>query len=86
MEKKEIVKQMIDLHKASFENYFSIMVMLQDQTEKLLKPFIDNVPGECKELMEKWTGEYKKQRDEFKKAIDNGYATFQISNHPSQHL
>ncbi|MBN1365415.1 MAG: hypothetical protein JW976_11465 [Syntrophaceae bacterium] len=74
MEKKEIVKQMIDLHKTSFQNYFSIMVMLQDQTEKLLKPFIDNVPGEYKEIIQKWTNEYKKQRDEFKKTIDNGYA------------
>jgi polyhydroxyalkanoate synthesis regulator phasin len=77
MEKKEIVKQMIDLHKASFENYFSIMVMLQDQTENLLKPFVDNVPGindECKKVMDNWVSEYKKNRDEFKKVIDSGYA------------
>jgi hypothetical protein len=77
MEKKEIVKQMIDMHKSTFENYFSMMVLLQDQTEKLLKPFVDNSPGmsdENKKILDKWTNEYKKSREDFKKAIDNGYA------------
>ena len=33
MENKEIAKQMIDLHKTSFENCFSTMVILQDKVE-----------------------------------------------------
>ena len=37
MENKEIVKQMIDLYKISFENSFSTMVMFRDHAEKLLK-------------------------------------------------
>jgi polyhydroxyalkanoate synthesis regulator phasin len=77
MENKEIVKQMMDLHKKSFENYFSMMVMLQDQTEKILKPFVDQAPSmsdEGKKVLDKWTSEYKKSREDFKKAVDNGYA------------
>jgi hypothetical protein len=76
MEKKEMIKQLIDLHKAAFENYFSMMVMLQDQTEKSFKPFINNAPGmnnERKKCIDHWTNEYKKSRDDFKKAVDNGY-------------
>ena len=41
MENKEIVKQMVYLHKTSFHNYFSTSVMPQDQTGKLLKTFVD---------------------------------------------
>jgi hypothetical protein len=77
MECKDIVKQMMELHKKSFENYFSMMVMLQDQTEKILKPFVDQSPSmsdENKKMLDQWTSEYKKSRDDFKKAVDNGYA------------
>jgi hypothetical protein len=77
MEKQKIIEKIIDLHKAFFENYFSMMVMVQDQTENLLKPYIDRFPGmsdENKKNLEQWINEYKKSRDEFKKAIDKGYA------------
>lgn len=77
MEKKEFAHQVLDLHKAAFENYFSMMVMFQDQTEKLFKPFLDHAPGmndERKKFINEWTNEYKKNRDDFKKVIDDGYA------------
>lgn len=76
MDSQKIIQQMIDLHKTSFKNFFSMMVMLQDQTEKLLMPFVDNAPGisdEGKKVIDQWTNEYKRSRDNFKKAIDNGY-------------
>ena len=76
MDSQEIVQQMIDLHKTSFDNFFSLMVMIQDQTEKLLRHFLDNTPGisdEGKKVIDQWTNEYKKNRDNFKKTIDNGY-------------
>jgi len=76
MENKEIVKQMVDLYKISFENSFSTMVMLQDHAEKLLKNFIDHNPGmsdEGKKVIDQWNSVYKKGRDDFKKAIDEGY-------------
>ena len=76
MGNKQIVKQMIDLQKKSFYNCFSTMVMLQDQAEKLLKNFIDHIPGmsdEVKKVMEQWNSAYKKSRDDFMKAVDDGY-------------
>lgn len=80
MAKKDFIHQIIDFQRAAFENYFSTLVMLQDQTEKLLRPFVDNVPGmgdEKKAFINQWTTQYKKSRDEFKKAIDNGYDRFE---------
>jgi hypothetical protein len=76
MENKEIVKQMIDFQKKSFDNCFSAMIMIQDQTEKLLKTFIGQslMNDESKKVLDQWTDVYKKSRDDFKKAIDEGYS------------
>jgi polyhydroxyalkanoate synthesis regulator phasin len=76
MDNKELVKQMIDLHKTSFGNFFSTMVTLQDQAEKMMKTFVDRNPGiteEGKKVMEQLNSMYKKNRDDFKKAVDEGY-------------
>jgi len=36
MENKELVKQMVELHKTSFDNSFNMLVTLQDQMEKMV--------------------------------------------------
>ena len=76
MEGNDFLKKMMDFHKASFENYFSTMAMLQDNTEKLWETFLNTAPGisdENKNIMKQWAGEFKKNRASFKKAIDSGY-------------
>ena len=76
MDNKEIVKQMIDFHKASFENCFSMMVTIQGQAEKLLKTFVDQTPGmsdEGKKFINQWSGTYRKGIDDLKKATNEGY-------------
>ena len=53
------------------------MVMLQDQAEKLLKTFVEQTPGmsdEGRKVLDQWVSVYKKGRDDFKKAMDEGYA------------
>lgn len=77
MDNKNILKKMIDFHKASFENYFSTMAALQDQTEKVWETFLNQTPGiteDNKKIMKQWADAYRHNREEFKKAIDNGYA------------
>jgi Na+-transporting NADH:ubiquinone oxidoreductase subunit NqrA len=77
MGNKEIVKQMIDFHKTSFENCFSMMATIQDQAEKLFKTFVDQTPGmsdESKKVMVQWSSAYKKGIDDLKKAMDEGCA------------
>jgi hypothetical protein len=76
MENKEMVKQMLDLQKTSFDNCFLVMSMFQDQAERFLKAFIDHVPGmsdEGKKIIDEWTDLYKKGFDDLKKAFDEAY-------------
>jgi hypothetical protein len=81
MDNKEIVKQVIDFHKASFENCFSMMVTFQGQAEKLLNTFVDQTPGisdESKKVINQWSGAYKKGIDDLRKAMDEGYSKAEI--------
>jgi len=77
MENKEIVKQMFDVQKKSFDNLFSATTMIQDQAESALLAFIHHMPGMDDgggEVLNQWISAYKKSRDEFKKAVDDEYA------------
>jgi gas vesicle protein len=77
MDNREIVRQMIDFHKRSFENCFSMMMTVQEQAEKLLKTFVDKTPGlsdESKKVLNQWSGAYKKGINDLKKAMDEGCA------------
>lgn len=77
MDNKEIIKQMIDFHKTSFETCFSTMVTLQNQAEKLMKTFVDHTPGisdESKKMVNQWSDAYQKGINDLKQAIDEGYA------------
>ncbi len=76
MGKKETMQQMIDVHKTSFDNFFSTMVLYQNQAEKLLKNFVEKTPGisdEGKKVIDQWCDIYRKGIENFKKAIDDGY-------------
>jgi hypothetical protein len=76
MEPTEIAKQMIDLHKTTFNNTFQTLVMLQDQTEKMAMAMLDQTPGltkEGKEAIDTWMKTFKKGRDDFKKLADENY-------------
>jgi exonuclease III len=73
MEAFEIAKQMIDLQKTTFQNTFTALAMLQEQTEKMATAFLDQIPGLSKEgrkTINEWVGAFKKARDDFKKAVD----------------
>ncbi|HPI92660.1 MAG TPA: hypothetical protein PLT09_12950 [Deltaproteobacteria bacterium] len=76
MENKEIVKQMVDLHKTSFDNSFNMLVSLQDQMEKMVNTFVDQapwLPAEGKKAIGNLVSTYKKGREDFRKLVDDGY-------------
>lgn len=76
MEHKQIARQMMEFNKTAFDNSFSAMSALQDQTEKLVLSFLDKapwIPGEGKKVINDWVASYKKGRDEFKDAADESY-------------
>ncbi len=76
MEPLKLAKQMIDFNKATFDNSFSSMVLLQEQSEKMVKAFLDQanwLPEEGKKVLNEWVTAYKKGREDFKKMVDESY-------------
>ena len=76
MEQERIAKQMIEFQKAAFNNTFNAMVMLQEQSERMLSISLEQaawLPEEGKKVMNKWGSFYKKSCEDFKKAVDESY-------------
>jgi hypothetical protein len=73
---KELTKQVIGFYKTTFENSYATMVMLQEQAEKLMKTILDQAPwmtDDGRKALDQWVGAYRKGREDFKKAVDDGY-------------
>ena len=76
MDTKKMNQQMIDLYKTSYNNSFNAMMMLQEQMERMGAMYwgqMGNLPEEAKKGMTEWTKSYKKNCEEFKKAVDDGF-------------
>jgi hypothetical protein len=76
MDTKLMAKQMIDFHKATFDNTFNAMVTLQEQTEKMVNLFIEQaswMPDDGKKVLNDWVSAYKKGREEYKKTVDDNF-------------
>jgi len=73
---KELLKQMVSFNKAAFENSFSTMLMLQEQTERMSRVYVDQATGvsaETKNAVNEWTQLYKKGLTDFKAMIDENF-------------
>jgi hypothetical protein len=76
MDPLKLTKQMIDFNKASFDNTFNAMVLLQEQAEKMVNTFMEqatSLPGEGKKALNEWVETVKKGREDFKKVVDQGF-------------
>ena len=76
MDQKQIAKQMIEFNKTAFDNTFSAMITLQDQTEKMVFRFLEKAPWfpeEGKKAINDWMNSYKKGRDDFRTSAEESY-------------
>ena len=76
MDPLKLTKQMIDFNKASFDNTFTAMILLQEQTEKMVNAFMEQatwLPGEGRKALNEWVETVKKGREDFKKVVDQGF-------------
>jgi len=76
MDLKNIMKQTVDFQKATFDNTFNAMTMLQEQAEKMSSMFLDQttgLPEEGKKVIGEWIDTYKKGREDFKKSVDESF-------------
>jgi hypothetical protein len=76
METEKFAKQMIDFQKATFDNTFTAVTMLQDQAERMVNTVIDQatwLPEESRRVIDEMAGAYKKGRTDFKGVIDENF-------------
>jgi hypothetical protein len=77
METTQFAKQALKFQKTVVENNFSTMTMVQDQTEKMVNGYLDQLPwvtAEGKKSLQTSVDMAKKARDDFRKAIDDGFS------------
>lgn len=76
MEQEKIAKQMIDFQKAAFDNSFNAMVMVQEQTERMVNMALEQatwLPEEGRKVVGEWVKAYEKGRKDLKKTADENF-------------
>jgi hypothetical protein len=76
MDPKKMVTQMIDFYRTTFDNSFSAMITLQEQMERMANQYwaqLVTIPEEAKKGLAEWTKSHKKNYQEFKKVVDDGF-------------
>jgi len=76
MDQKQIVTQMINFNKSTFDSSFNAMITLQDQAEKMVFGYLDKAtwfPEEGRKAVNEWVDTYKKARENFKSSYDENY-------------
>jgi hypothetical protein len=76
MEQAKFTRQMIEFYKTTFDNTFNAMMILQEQTEKMVGLFLEQspwLPKEGKEAVNEWVKTYKRGRDAYKTSVDESY-------------
>jgi hypothetical protein len=76
MDQKDVFKQVVSFNKKAFDNTFNALVMFQDQTEVLFKGMLDQatwLPGDNKAAIMDWSKTYKKNREDFRKSVEDGF-------------
>ncbi|MDD5475369.1 MAG: hypothetical protein PHU03_02515 [Syntrophales bacterium] len=76
MEQTKLARQMTEFYKATFDNSFNAMTILQEQTEKMAGLFLQQspwFPNEGKDAVNEWIAAYKRGRDIYKKSVDESY-------------
>ncbi len=76
MNSTQIVKQMFDFQRTSFDNFFNTLILVQEQGEKMTSTIFEQIswlPEENKRLMDQWLTMAKKGRDDLKSTMDDNY-------------
>ncbi|MGD0276665.1 MAG: hypothetical protein ABSB79_11565 [Syntrophales bacterium] len=75
-QEEKIVKESLSFYKSTFDNTFGAMVIIQEQTEKMVDLFLEQnawFPEDGRKAVKDWASAYKKGRTEFKKAVDESF-------------
>lgn len=75
-EPRKMAKQMMDFYKASFDNSFNALLMVQNQMERLATMSLEQtlaMPEEAKKAFTEWAKAYKKGCDDYRKTVDDNF-------------
>ena len=81
MDPKQIAKQMIAFNKTAFDNNFSAMNALHEQTERIINKFWEKspmFPEEGKKAISEWMKTYKKGCEDFKSTVDENFKKVEV--------
>ncbi len=73
MEHNQALKQIADFNRAFFSNTYDMLIMMQDQTEKMTNSFLSQaswLPEESRKMVAEWIKACKKGQEDIKKNID----------------
>ncbi len=76
MDQKQMIKQMVEFNKTSFNNAFDAMVMIQNQAGQMSEFMLEQaswVPKDGKKAVSEWVSAVKKGREDFKKTVDDNF-------------
>ena len=80
MEQKQILKQMVDFQKMTFENTFDVMMTLHNQGQKMVDMSIEKspwIPATGKKIFTDWSDAYQKNSNDFKEFVDANFEKMQ---------
>lgn len=80
METVQLAKQTLGFQKTMFDNSFNAMILVQDQSEKMLNSYLEKLPwvtGDNRKTLQSSIDMAKKARDDFKKAVEDGFSKFE---------
>ena len=75
---EKIAKQMLDLQKASVDQSFNALLVMQDHSEKLMQAFMDQaiwMPDEGRQAVNGWINAVKKNEEDYKEMIDDYFTS-----------
>ena len=76
MDQQQLLKQMIEVNKTTFDTTFNAINKLQDQMETLIDDLVTQaswLPKEGKTTIDEWVKAYKDGQDGFKKTVDQNF-------------
>jgi len=76
MDPKKMATPMMDFYKTTFDNSFSALMTLREQMERMSNLYwgqMINLPEEVKKGLAEWTKSHKKNCEDFKKVVEDGF-------------
>lgn len=76
MEQLQVLKQMAQMNKMTFDNSYNMMMSAFEQNKLMLNTFLSQpsvLPAEGKKAIEEWMQNYRKGCENLKRLADDGY-------------